>query len=186
MGEPGTFPKQTMVDGRLTNGVDQRSFRDLAGRFPTGVVVISTDGGTGPVAMTANSFTSVCLEPPTVLMCVRSDSRTAQGIAYSGEFAVTILGEGQRHIADQFAVRGSVRFSEEARAIPMHGMPVIAGGIGYLGCLVRTCEHVGDHDVLFGEVQWVHGSAGRPLVFSRGAYDALAGRLQAADWCWYS
>jgi len=167
-------------------GLDQRSFRDLAGRFVTGVVVVSTDGAGDPSAMTANSFTSVCLEPPTVLVCLHYESRTALGIASSGRFAVSVLRDGQEEVANAFARRGVPRFFGGSGSFDQDGIPLVGGAIAYFGCRFAGSRRTGDHEVIFGEVEWARGAAGRPLVFSRGRYDELAGRLRDADWCWYS
>jgi flavin reductase (DIM6/NTAB) family NADH-FMN oxidoreductase RutF len=166
--------------------VDEREFRELAGRFPTGVVVVTAADGGEVCAMTANSFTSVCLRPPTVLVCLTADSRTAHAVRSSGRYLVNVLREDQRPISEEFARRGAERAGGDSLVEGTWGIPRVPGAIATFACRVVASHRIGDHDVVHGEVEQIGARDGRPLVFWRGRYDELAGHLKDADWCWYS
>lgn len=164
--------------------LDQREFRDLAGRFATGVVVVTARADGHPCAMTANSFTSVCLDPPTVLVCLHRESRTARAVVEARKFGVSVLGSGQESLADGFARQGASRKGLECA--PGFDIPLVPGALAWFVCSTIRSEAFGDHDVVFATVDHAWGASGQPLVFYRGRYDGLAGRSRDADWCWYS
>ncbi|HLI14577.1 MAG TPA: flavin reductase family protein [Acidimicrobiales bacterium] len=168
--------------------LDERTFRDLAGRFATGVVVITAEAAQEPggcAAMTANSFTSVCLDPPTVLVCVQSESRTARAIGESRRFAVSVLRRGQEELANVFARRGGARAGLE-RTAWSGGVPVVLDAMCWFVCRADAFQRAGDHEIVLGTVEHARAGAGHPLIFYRGSYDELAGRTKDAEWCWYS
>ena len=111
--------------------VDPRQFRDAMGHFATGVTVV-TVGGDTPHGMTANSFTSVSLDPPLVLVCVGRDAVMHRALTENGHFAVSVLGAHQepvaRHFADRRRPLGQAQFdSTDWRPGPNTGAPLIAG-----------------------------------------------------------
>src|SRR5687768_10483692 len=82
---------------------EQRRFRSTAGRLPTGVTVVAVTLAGEQHAMTANSFTTVSLDPPLVLLCVRRESRMAVLVPLAGGFAVTVLPDGAAEVSQRFA-----------------------------------------------------------------------------------
>src|ERR671923_2659895 len=91
----------------LTNdfGIDSARFRTILGHFATGVTIVTGHGADGPFGLAANSFTSVSLEPPLVLVCMAHTSSTWPSIRASGRFAVNILGEHQEEESRRFGAK---------------------------------------------------------------------------------
>lgn len=163
----------------MTRTVDPREFRRVMGHFPTGVSVLTTVHEDELHGMTANSFTSVSLEPMLVLACLACGARTALAIQSAGHFAVNILAEHQEDVSQRFAKPGQDHF-EGLDVIRGHrGLPLLPGCLAYLVCAVEDVVQAGDHDIVLGRVEDCAESAnGRsPLVFFRGGYNTLPGRL---------
>src|SRR5437867_9216722 len=93
-----------------SGGVDSAEFRTVLGHFATGVTVVTGRGPDGPVGLAANSFTSVSLDPPLVLVCMARTSSTWPVLRAGGRFAVSILGEHQEHLGRRFGARAGDRF----------------------------------------------------------------------------
>jgi len=158
--------------------IDAANLRRVLGQFSTGVTVITTVYEGAPQGMTANSFTSVSLDPPLVLFCADKRARSGMVVGSSGVFAVNILAEEQRDLSDLFAGKGS----DEERAQTLReigkpvvtGAPVIEGALGWLDCKLERALDAGDHVVYFGEVVAAGvGEQGAPLLYYRGSYQAL-------------
>jgi 3-hydroxy-9,10-secoandrosta-1,3,5(10)-triene-9,17-dione monooxygenase reductase component len=165
----------------MTKQVDPLEFRRVMGHFPTGVSVITTVHDGELHGMTANSFTSVSLDPMLVLACLACGARTALAIQSAGHFAVNILAEDQQEVSQRFAKPGQDHF-EGLDVIRGHrGLPLIPGALGYLVCSVEDVVQAGDHDIVLGRVEDCQASpnGGSPLVFFRGGYSTLPsmGRL---------
>jgi flavin reductase (DIM6/NTAB) family NADH-FMN oxidoreductase RutF len=130
--------------------------RDVLGRFATGVTVISAGRGT-PTGMTANSFTSVSLDPPLVLVCVNRRSAIHQAVMDNGSFTVSVLSAGQEHVARYFADHGRPRGEDEFADIgwwpaPRTGTPVLNGALSWLECELASAHEGGDHSIFVGSV----------------------------------
>lgn len=171
---------------------DTARFRRVAGRYPTGVTVVSTVHSGQPHAMTVNSFVTVSLDPLLVLVSLGLHCRTYERVRASGVFAVTVLGADQQPTADWFA--GSARGTgAEAfagfpwRPAPYTGAPVLLGGVSYFDCAVLQIRPAGDHAVVLGAVHAFDTlSDGPPLMFVDSRYSAgprpvAALRAGAAD-----
>lgn len=157
-----------------------RDLRRVMGRFATGVTVLTTSVGDEPHGMTANSLTSVSLDPPLVLVCVMRDTVTADLILEAGRFAVSVLAEHQdavaRHFADRSRPAGAAQFAEIATTRGVTGAPRIDGAIAWLEADVHAVHDGGDHLIVVGRVVTVEAGADRaPLLFHEG-------RLTALDW----
>lgn len=154
---------------------DTRSLRDVLGQFVTGVVVVTASGPLGPVGLTANSFTSVSLDPPLVLFCVHRSSRVRQVFDSAGAFGVNILSEQQESVSRQFA-RPS---DERAHGLSFHhrgtGVPLLTDALAYLECEVEQQIDAGDHVIVLGRVRdhKVQRAGHRPLTFFSGRYAKL-------------
>ena len=149
--------------------VTKEEFRTAMGSFATGVTVITTNDEHGqPHAMTANSFTSVCLEPPVVLVCVAHSTNTHGILAETGQFGVNVLGKDQQEIGAYFAKRpedrtGGVDYSFSRGE---DGLPVLERSMVYMGCRVVGSHVYGDHTVYLGEVLEIRrADAETPLLF---------------------
>lgn len=152
-----------------------RQYRRILGRFATGVAVVTTTGlGDLPVGLTVNSFTSVSLDPPLILWCLRRESSTAPDFLRSTHFAVNVLGDSQRAIAEQFATStGAQRFAGVDWRPGPAGVPVLTGTVATLLCRRARSVPAGDHVVLFGEVTGAESGPGAPLGFVDGSFRAL-------------
>ena len=157
--------------------VDQRHFRDAMGHFATGVTVLTTRHEGEPHGMTANSVTSVSLDPMLILVCLMKDARTALAIQAAERFAVNILTEGQDELSQRFARPGQDHFEGLELMEGPHGLPLLPGCLAHLAAQVTEIVPAGDHDVVFGEVDHVHvnPNGGAPLLFFQGGYRTLPG-----------
>ncbi|MFF3754990.1 flavin reductase family protein [Streptomyces sp. NPDC002018] len=154
--------------------LDQRSFRNILGRFTTGVVLVTAQTEDGPVGMAVNSFTSVSLEPPLVAVCAAYTSTTWPSIRAAGSFAVTILGDRHADLCRLFSSRGADRFTGREWALTRAGHPIPADGLGWLDCRISVIHPAGDHELVIasaaeGEVT----EAADPLVFHAGRFREL-------------
>ncbi len=153
----------------------QERFRQVMGHYPTGVTVVTAlDPDGAPVGLTANSVTSVSLDPPLVLVCVSQESASLRAILANGAFAVNILGAGAASTAVRFAEEEHAnRFADVAIADGGGRGPVLDGVVAWVTCdLYRTFE-AGDHLILVGEVNDGEAAGGDPLVFFRSRYRDL-------------
>lgn len=150
------------------------ALRQALGCFVTGVTVVTTRGVGGvPHGFTANSFTSVSLDPPLVLVCVGHEVEGLEAFRTCAGFAVNMLSESQRAISDTFASDRPDRFAEVRWREGTHGSPLLDGCVAFLECESRQRIAAGDHMILIGRVTAFAGSAGRPLAFWRGSYLSL-------------
>lgn len=153
----------------VTTSVDPRDYRDVIGRFVTGVAVVTTATEGGPVGMTVNSLTSVSLEPTLVLVCLKQDSRTSAAIHEANRFVINILDYRQRSISNAFARPGDDHFAG-IEYTSTDGLPILTGALGHLRCRVWDTYDGGDHRIVVGEVIACDRAAGDPLVFYAGSY----------------
>ncbi|MFC0626464.1 flavin reductase family protein [Kribbella deserti] len=144
----------------------------MLGRFATGVTIVTAAGEHGPVGLTANSFTSVSLEPALVLVCIDANSRSGRAITAAGSFVVNFLSRRQRSLGETFARSGADRFANLPTRKGRTGAPVIQGSLGHVDCTVNELLMRGDHLVLFGEVvaAVANDSTEEPLIFYGGRY----------------
>ncbi|MFN8638371.1 MAG: flavin reductase family protein [Dehalococcoidia bacterium] len=158
--------------------IDTRSYRDLVGRFATGVTVITVNDGGIYRAMTANSFASVSLDPLLILVCVMRDGSIHDPIHEAGAFAVNILAADQRPLAQLFARRGELDLPMGGE--PFHvrrtGAPLLEGVLGWFECELWREYDGGDHTIFVGRVVDMEFSRpeGAPLMFFGGKYGAMA------------
>jgi flavin reductase (DIM6/NTAB) family NADH-FMN oxidoreductase RutF len=167
--------------------LDATALRHAFGAFVTGVTIITTLDDQGrPRGMTANSFTSVSLDPPLVLICVNGAAASYQAFAEQKFFAVNILHEGQVEISGIFASKSADKFSSVDHSVASTGAPVIADSLAWFDCSVFNRISAGDHLVLIGKVEAFAASANPPLGYCRGRYASLknphpVGRLPAHE-----
>lgn len=158
--------------------IDTRSYRDLVGRFATGVTVVTVNDAGTYRAMTANSFTSVSLDPLLVLVCVTRDASMHDPIHEAGTFAVNLLSAGQRPISELFARRGEL--TEPMGGVPFRiggtGSPLIDEALGWFECEVWREYDGGDHTIFIGRVvdMELAGPTREPLLFFGGRYRTIA------------
>ena len=153
-----------------------RRFRAAAGRFATGVAVITTCETGSPVGTTVNSFTTVSLDPMLLPVCLNRKSRLLQTVRRSGTFAVTVLAAEQQRCAEFFATPGRPSGMAVFAGVPFHhdvecGCPVLDGGVAYFGCVTEQLYPGGDHILVLGRVcSWGLLRDADPLLFVDGRY----------------
>ncbi|WP_242885528.1 flavin reductase family protein [Actinomadura litoris] len=159
--------------------LDRALFREVAGRFATGVAILTTVADGADHAMTVNAFTSVSLEPLLVLVCVERVARFHDAVLAAGRWAVSVLAADMRDASEWFATRGraldgGLRGWPHARG-PATGAAVLDGALGVLECRTHAVHDGGDHSIVVGEVLTlqVPDPDGRPLIYYGGAYHAL-------------
>lgn len=157
---------------RMTSAADRRDLRAAFGKFATGVTVITTRQGDAVHGMTANSFTSVSMDPPMLLVCVANGAKALGAITESRGFGVSVLAEHQQPVSDHFA--GKPEFDEVVFA-SLDGMPTIKGAIAQFGCALEEAHPTGDHTILVGRITAYGHCDDRPLLFCAGRYRALEG-----------
>jgi 3-hydroxy-9,10-secoandrosta-1,3,5(10)-triene-9,17-dione monooxygenase reductase component len=153
---------------------EARHFRDVLGRFCTGVTVVTSLAGDEPVGMTCQSFSSVSLAPPLVMFCPAKSSRAWPHMHRAGFFCVNVLAAGQAELSDRMASKGVDKFAGVGWSPAKSGAPLLDGVVGHVDCTVRAVQDAGDHYVVLGQVQDLGlGEAESPLVYHRGRYTGL-------------
>ena len=149
-----------------------RLLRSQLGQFPTGVAVVTAEDECGqPVGMTINSFQSISLTPALVGWCIDRRSASYPVFAQAERFAISVLHEGQRNIAEHFAKRGADKF---AGLTVRTGKPlVIPSACAWFQCQTYSRFLLGDHMMLVGEVIDSDSREASPLVFAQGRFQAL-------------
>ncbi|CAN7159847.1 flavin reductase family protein [Knoellia sp. LjRoot47] len=158
--------------------VDTDVYRHVMGRLAQGVAVVTTTSAGHHHALTADSVTSVSLDPVLLLVCVETDARFHDAVIESGTFGVSVLAADQRATAVWFSTPGRPLPGQMARAphtLTESGVPLLDGALSTLECSVRDVHPAGDHSIIVGEVRDARlGGDPRPaLVHFRGQYSAL-------------
>ena len=150
-------------------------FRQVLGHLPTGVTVVTANGPEGPVAMSANSVTSVSLEPPLVLFCPARNSTTWPHIRDSGRFCINVFAAHHEEYSRRLSARGVDRFAGVAWHARTAG-PALDDAIALIACTIDVVHEAGDHLIVVGAVDRldVREDGGEPLVFFRGRYGSFA------------
>ena len=159
--------------------IDSREFRNTMGLFATGVTVVTARMNEERRGMTANSFTSVSLHPPLILICVDQSASMHPIIEAADSFAVNILAADQRETADIFARRGeheAVMHGSAFRDGPL-GSPILQDVLGWVECRVEARYPGGDHTIVVGHVESIaiERPATAPLLYFTGGYRGLGG-----------
>ena len=149
-------------------------YRRTCAQFVTGITVVTTlDSDGHPHGMTVNSFSSVSLDPPLVLVSIDLKNAILGHFISSSWFAINILAEHQEDLSRRFSSASENRFLDLTWSAGLSGTPLLDGVLAHLECsVVRTFE-VGDHTVLIGEVRRAGYTEGKPLVFFDSAYHHL-------------
>ncbi len=156
-------------------GSDARSFRDALGCFATGVTVVTAFCPDGtPIGLTANSFTSVSLDPPLLLVCVANNAGSAPFLREAERFAVNVLQIGQQPTSNRFAGKGEDRFAATPWEAGEFGTPVLTGSLSSFECTRDAVHDGGDHFILVGRVvKAIFEPRRDPLLYFRGKYRTL-------------
>src|SRR5579871_1846260 len=149
---------------------DPKAFRRCLAQFSTGVTVMTTQADGGPAGVTANSFSSLSMEPPLVLWSIGRTSRSFASFTTSKHFNVNILATDQIEMSQVFASRTEDKFAGIDWHPGVLGSPVLPGVLAYLECETVTTLEGGDHVILVGRVRRYSRYAGKALLYSQGRY----------------
>ena len=171
-----------MMCGRLTgerptvNNDDTRLLRDGLGKFATGVTVVTCQGRGEPVGITANSFSSVSLEPPLILWNIAKVSRSLDAFLDAERFAINVLAADQEPVSVHFAQASRPSFEGVAHKISANGVPLLNDTLACFECRTHEIHDCGDHHIIIGEVDEFRFDGGDPLLFFSGRYTTTANR----------
>lgn len=178
-----TTQKATTIEAHssaVTTSFDKRSLRDAFGSFATGVTIVTTAGPTGAdIGLTANSFSSVSLDPPMVLWSLACTSANIDAFRNSGHFAVHILSADQEALSGRFASKVADRFEGLALDRGPDGIPMLPDCMARFACKLAYQYEGGDHVIFVGEIVDFGHSARKPLVFHGGRYGMLLPKQSA-------
>lgn len=167
------------------SAVDQRLFRNVLGRFPTGVTIITAKSESGePLGMVVGSFTSVSLDPPLVAFLPATSSSTFPHIKRAGTFCVNVLSAEQASACQQFFGGDPAdRFATATwRPSPRVGAPILQESVAWIECEIDTIHEAGDHFIVVGKVVDLDvAKDSLPLIFFRGGYGRFSS-LSLAAW----
>ena len=153
-----------------------RLLRDAFGQFATGVTVVTAQSDQGPVGMTANSFSSVSLDPALVLWCPGKSSKRYAAFASAQHYAIHVLSADQADLCWQIA-RDGYTLGEMGLEKNAEGVPVLPGCLARFECRQSMIHDGGDHSIIVGEIlRASHAKERAPLVFFEGAVRALTAK----------
>lgn len=155
----------------------KKTFRDLIGRFPTGVAVVAAQSqGDGWLVdgLTVNSLTSVSLDPLMLLFCLGSQSRLLPRFSIGSGFSVNLLSQEQIACSRKFAGQHVERDPSSWQHVG--GIPMLVGSVATFVCRVSSTIPAGDHHIVLGEVEVMHDTSAdaTPLVYFRGQYRTVS------------
>lgn len=162
--------------------MDPRELRRVFGLFTTGVTVVTgINPGSEPVGVTANSVTSVSLDPPLILWCLANKSSSLRAFAIGAPFAIHILAAHQADIALHFARSGASKFDVDAwwRAHP--SPPVIDEALARIECRVEYLHPGGDHTIIVGAIEKLDARKASPLAFHASRFGRFAADQEKAS-----
>lgn len=169
------------LDDETAPVIDPLLFRRVMGRFATGVTVVSFLRAGKPVGMTVNTFLSVSLDPPLILISVRKASSFVDNVRVGSRYGISILSEAQRKLGPHFSARpkkpDAISFEEHA------GIPLLAGSLAQIVARVVDIHPAGDHLLFIAEIEHLmHGPEAQPLIFFSGRYKQIHAHDPAIEW----
>lgn len=151
--------------------VDSLELRRCLGSFVTGVTVVTAlDANGHPEGITANSFSSLSLDPPLIVWSLRLSSRSFNTYQNARHFAVNILAQDQVNVSNRFASSGINRFEGISHRAGLCDVPLIDGCASYLECSLEASHPGGDHVLFIGRVQRIRVNDCKPLAYGNGGY----------------
>lgn len=167
---------------------DDRQFRDMLGQFASGVTVITT--GTEPnfVGMTAQSFSSLSLDPPLVLVCVDKGASVLPLLKETGAYTVNILPDTEMNTSNFFASSKRPapphQFDDHPHELGETGQPRLACATTVFDCDIYAVLEGGDHEIIVGEVKAFarQSEDAEPIIFYGGQYRKLGPPDPSMSW----
>ena len=163
------------ISGEYRSGHDPRTLRDALSCFATGVTVVTcVDVAGAPAGLTVNSFTSVSLDPPLLLVCLAKPAASSAALVAASHFAVNVLQTGQQPASIRFSTRDQDRFGTTPWSTGEAGAPILKDSMGVFECERYAVHDGGDHHILIGQVVKATFDAQLdPLLYFRGSYRRL-------------
>jgi len=153
---------------------DTKALRRCLGKFATGVTVVTCCNPDGdPRGITANSFSSVSLEPPLILWNIAKVSNSLNAFLKAEFFAINVLSAEQQAQSAHFARSDHTLFEHVDFELNAEGAPVLPGSLAVFECRTHQVHDCGDHHIIVGEVLRFHSEEGEPLLFFGGRYRRL-------------
>jgi flavin reductase (DIM6/NTAB) family NADH-FMN oxidoreductase RutF len=154
--------------------IEQHHFRRVCSKYATGITILTVLDSIGaPHGMTVNSFTSVSLSPPLILVCIDRQTPILSHFTPGTRFGVNVLHEEQKDISTWFARSGHDRFSGMDWHAGETGVPILPGMLATLECEVTQMIQAGDHVVVIGAALHATWRDGQPLVYFNSSYQSL-------------
>ncbi len=150
----------------------QRQFRDALGQFSTGVTVVTAQTAQGPIGMTANSFSSISMDPPLVMWSPAKSSSRYAYFTQAQHFAIHVMAAEQEDIALGFARSGQA-FDGLAVDINAQGVPLLNDCLARFECSTHEIHDAGDHAIVLGRVLSAASREGDALTFCQGRFRAF-------------
>lgn len=162
------------TDGIVPNAENARLFRDALGRFATGVTEVTTMGPDGPIGFTANSFSSLSLDPALVLWSPAKSSQRCPVFAAAEYYSIHVLGRQHSDWPARFA-RDGKGFDGIDWHLSAEGVPILPGALARFDCRRHAMHDGGDHLIIVGQVLRIALEEGDPLVFAKGRFGGFTG-----------
>jgi flavin reductase (DIM6/NTAB) family NADH-FMN oxidoreductase RutF len=160
-------------------------FRQAAGRFASGVTVVTTQASEGTYGVTVSSFASLSLNPLLVTVSIKQSSPLLGYVRSVEAFAVSVLVSDQQEVAGYFATPGRrpepAGFATVSTTVQQTGAPIIDGCLSWFDCTLEDILPGGDHEILVGRVAAAGGHTGEPLVYWAGEYRALTAEARDSE-----
>ena len=153
---------------------DEKAFRQCLGKFATGVTVVTcTDEGGNPCGITANSFSSVSLEPPLILWNIAKVSNCLDAYMNAEHFAINVLSSEQQALSSHFARSDHAVFNDVEYTLSDDGAPLLPDTLAVFECRTHQIHDCGDHYIVIGEVTEFRSEGIDPLLFFGGSYCSI-------------
>lgn len=161
------------------HSIDPTTLRAAFGGFASGVCVIGVETADGEqFGATVNSFTSVSLAPPLLLVCLGHYMRSHDAMVQARGFGISVLAENQQSLSVRFASRGGPKWEGLEPERGGCGGLLVPGALTHFDCATERTLSIGDHTLLIGRVLACHTNKNeRPLLYFRGRYDAITGSV---------
>jgi flavin reductase (DIM6/NTAB) family NADH-FMN oxidoreductase RutF len=159
----------------MSNASDSsEDLRTCLGKFATGVTVVTCRGIQGPCGITANSFSTVSLDPPLILWSIAKVSNSLQAYLDADYFAVNVLSDRQRPLSSHFAQSDQALFGEISYETSAMGLPILPATLACIECRTHQIHECGDHYIIVGEVRNHWFDDCEPLIFFGGQYASIS------------
>jgi 3-hydroxy-9,10-secoandrosta-1,3,5(10)-triene-9,17-dione monooxygenase reductase component len=158
----------------MPTSTDTADFKEIMGRFPTGIAVVTAVDDNTPVGFTCQSFVSLSLQPPLVSLAPAKTSTSWPRIRAAGAFCVNVLAESQLELCLVFSRSGGDKFAGVDWSLGVLGTPRLAGSAAWIECKLEAIHDAGDHEIVVGRVIGLDNGGGSPLLFHERRFAKLA------------